>query len=448
MHSQTKILRRGAPLKQVDSVHGVFIHDNRGNSYLDSCSGAAVTSLGYSCTTVIDAIARQASAIPYVHSGSFSTDAAENLAQFLIEESNGALDKAVFSTSGSEAMEVAIKLALQYWKVRGQESKSEFISREQSYHGGTLATLGIGEQLGRRAPYEKGLRHHYRIPLCCHQTDSTDVQAGIREAQALEQKILEIGAENVAAFVVETVGGSTSGAVTAAPGYFREIERICHHYDVLLILDEVMCGMGRTGSLYAFSQEAINPDIVAVGKGLAAGYQAISATLCSEDIAWVIESRDEGFVHAGTYLMHAIGCAAALATQQYIRQQKIIDNVNTMGSILETMLNKSLKEHYLVTDIRGRGLLFAIELAVENLDLSEAVALSEWIKQTGFDEGIVLYPCERKDATGRHCHLLIAPAYTISYNECAMLVERIFHTLNKMAAETAYDNDLSVLTET
>ncbi|MEE8216605.1 MAG: aspartate aminotransferase family protein, partial [Acidiferrobacterales bacterium] len=272
----------------VAAGEGPYIIDSEGKRYLDASSGAAVSCLGHNHPVVIQAIKDQLDRIPYAHTSFFTNSALEELADTLVEAAPAGLDRVYFVSGGSEAIEAALKLARQYFLEIGEPQRSHFIARRQSYHGNTLGALAVGGNQWRRRKFEPLLIESQYISPCYafrgRREDETDEAYGLRVADELEAKIEELGPYSVLAFVAEPVVGATAGAVPPVPGYFKRIREICDRYNVLLILDEVMCGMGRTGTLFACEQEGIKPDMVAVAKGLGAGYQPIAALLVTEQI--------------------------------------------------------------------------------------------------------------------------------------------------------------------
>lgn len=349
----------------VKNGQGIYLYDQNGKRYLDACGGAAVSNLGHNNQKIKNAMMRQMEALPFAHSGFFTTDVAERLADTLVSVSPSSLNHVYLVSGGSEAVESALKLARQYYLEKGQGSKSQFIARQQSYHGNTLGALGVGGNEWRRAPFRPLLKTTHHISPCYPYRDrlesESEFEYGQRVANELENKILEVGAENVMAFVAETVVGATAGALVPVEGYFARIREICSQYDVLLILDEVMCGVGRTGSFYAFEQEGIVPDIVTVAKGLGGGYQPIGAAIASSQIYRTIANGSGYFQHGHTFNAHPMACAAALATINEIVEGNSVSDVQVTSDLLFEKLNEAFSDHPNIGDIRGRGLFIGIE---------------------------------------------------------------------------------------
>ncbi len=347
-----------ATLPKISGGEGVYLFDDTGKSYLDGCGGAAVSCLGHNHHAITGAMKKQLEAIPYAHTGFFTSDVAEQLAKKLASMAPSSLNHTYFVSGGSEAVESALKLARQYFVETGQPGRNKVISRYQSYHGNTLGALAAGGNQWRREPFAPMLVKHGFISPCYSyrnkRDQESDFEYGLRMAQELEDKLLEMGPENVMAFIAEPVVGATAGALTAERGYFYRIRQICDRYGILLILDEVMCGCGRTGSYFAFEQEAIVPDLVTMAKGLAAGYQPIGAVMVADHMIEAISSGSGFFQHGHTFMAHPIACAAALATLDVLDTDKLLDSVNQQGRKLFAELGCRFAEH-LMSETSGEG---------------------------------------------------------------------------------------------
>jgi len=415
---------------------GVYLIDQQGRKYLDACGGAAVSCLGHSNKRVKQAIIDQVSSLSYAHSSFFTNDSQEQLAADLIENSQGDFSQVYFVSGGSEAIETALKLARQYFWEQGKQSKKYFIARKQSYHGNTLGALAIGGNLWRRKPFDPILveGHYISAPYEYREKNNneTSFEYGQRIANELESKILELGAENVAAFVAETVVGATAGALTAPEGYYKRIREICDQYDVLLILDEVMCGMGRTGTLHACEMEGIQGDLQTLAKGLAGGYQALGAVLIGENIVNVIENGSGFFQHGHTYIGHATGCAAGLAVQQEIREHDLLSNVRKQGNNLISALKDTFEQapdlKPYIGDIRGRGLFIGIEL-VKDIETKEPfnskLKLHTVIKKHAMENQLMIYPMGGTIDGVNGDHILLAPPFIIEDDHVSQITERL-----------------------
>ncbi|MGB5614329.1 MAG: aspartate aminotransferase family protein, partial [Sedimenticolaceae bacterium] len=345
---------------------GIYVIDSEGRRYLDASGGAAVSCLGHSHPGVISAIKQQLDAIPYAHTAFFTNEPLETLADVLIESAPPGLQRVYFVSGGSEAVEAGLKLARQYAVERGEPQRRHVIARRQSYHGNTLGALAAGGNEWRRQQFRPLLIETHHIAPCYAYRDQRPEESteayGLRVADELEAKIEELGADSVLAFVAEPVVGATAGALPAVPGYFRRVREICDQHGVLLMLDEVMCGMGRTGSMYACEQDGIAPDLLTIAKGLGGGYQAIGALLVSEKIFTTIRDGSGFFQHGHTYMGHPTACAAALAVQHAIRDEDLLTNVQLMGERLDAALRARIGDNPHVGDIRGRGLFRGVEL--------------------------------------------------------------------------------------
>lgn len=408
---------------------GVELFDINGKSYIDGSGGAAVSCLGHGHPAVLDAIKKQVDQIAYAHTGFFTSHPAEQLADMLCAAAPESLQHVLLVSGGSEAVEAALKLARQYWVERGETRRRHIIARRQSYHGNTLGALAAGGNMPRRRDFAPLLIQTHHVDPCFafryKGEDETEEEYGLRAAASFEEKILELGPDTIIAFVAETVVGATSGAVPATPGYFRKIREICDRYGILLILDEVMCGMGRTGSRYAFQQEGIVPDICTMAKGLGGGYLPIGAIIASARIYETIRNGSGAFKHGHTYQAHPTSAAAALAVQSVIEREGILDHVRAMGDVMENTLREALGDLEWVGDIRGRGLLWGVEI-VENRGPGNPAfapdkAVSARIKEAAFRNGLIIYPNGGTIDGTRGDHVLIAPPFIITPGQ----IERI-----------------------
>jgi adenosylmethionine-8-amino-7-oxononanoate aminotransferase len=410
---------------------GIELIDAAGKRYLDACGGAAVSCLGHSHPRVIAALTRQAQQLAYAHTSFFTTQAAEDLADWLTSRAPSGLDHAYFVSGGSEAVEAALKLARQYFGERGETSRRHFIARRQSYHGNTLGALAIGGNAWRREPFLPLLIEAHHVSPCYayreQRADETDEAFAQRLADELEQKILALGPETVAAFVAETVVGATAGAVPPVQGYFKKIRAVCDKYGVLLILDEVMSGMGRTGHLFACSEDGIAPDLLTIAKGLGAGYQPIGATLVSDRIYRTIVDGSGFFQHGHTYIGHAIACATALEVQRVIEEEHLLSNVQERGEQLRQLLRERYASHPHVGDVRGRGLFVGVELVANRaskMPFEPALKLHGRIKHEAMARGLMVYPMGGTIDGVQGDHVLLAPPFICTENDIDRIVER------------------------
>ncbi|MBM9595880.1 aspartate aminotransferase family protein [Roseitranquillus sediminis] len=400
--------------------HGCYLVDASGKQYLDASGGAAVSCLGHGDVEIIEAIKAQLDRLEFAHTGFFTTEPAEALADLLVEHAPGALDRVYLVSGGSEATESAIKLARQYWVERGEPQRGRLIARRQSYHGNTIGALSAGGNEWRRAQFAPLLLDVSHIEPCYEYRLRRDGESpedyGRRAADALEAELERVGPETVMAFMAEPVVGATAGAVPPAPGYFRRIREICDRHGILLILDEVMCGMGRTGSLFACDQEGVAPDIVCIAKGLGAGYQPIGAMLCTAEIHDMIRDGSGFFQHGHTYLGHPVAAAAGRAVVEAILSRGLLPRVRRMGEALAERLTAELGQHPNVGDIRGRGLFMGVEL-VEDRDskapFDPALGVAGRLKAAAFEAGLICYPMSGTIDGRSGDHVLLAPPFII-----------------------------------
>ncbi len=408
---------------------GVYIIDANGKRYLDASGGAAVSCLGHSDPDVLQAIKDQVDTLPFAHTGFFTSQVAEDLADLLIGMAPDGIEMVYFMSGGSEAIEAALKMARQFFLETGEPSRSKIIARWQSYHGNTLGALATGGNVLRREPFEPMLMDVSHISPCYayrHRRDGeTDEEYGIRAADELDAEIQRLGPDTVCAFVAETVVGATVGVVPPVAGYFKRIREICNRHGVLLILDEVMSGMGRTGTTFACEQDGIAPDIVCVAKGLGAGYQPIGATLVSGRIFRAFRDGSGFFQHGHTYMGHPTACAAALAVQHKIGAESLLANVQKQGALLDELLHERLGNHANVGDLRGRGLFRGIELVADRTTkdpLDPELGLYLRIKKHAMDRGLICYPGGGTADGIRGDHVLLAPPFIIDEQQVGDLV--------------------------
>jgi adenosylmethionine-8-amino-7-oxononanoate aminotransferase len=399
---------------------GVYLVDEHGKRYLDGSGGAAVSCLGHGDRDVLDAIKSQLDQMAFAHNSFLTSQPAEALADLLIEHAPEGLERVYFVSGGSEAIEAALKLARQYYLEIGQPKRSKIIARRQSYHGNTLGALAIGGNEWRRAQFAPLLIDVSHIAPCYAYRDQLEGESahdfGQRVANELEAEILRLGPENVMAFVAEPVVGATLGAVPPVEGYFKRIREICDQYGVLLILDEVMCGMGRTGTLFASEHDAISPDICTIAKGLGAGYQPIGATLCTGAIYDAIAQGSGFFQHGHTYISHPAACAAGLAVVTKLTSG-LVDEVGPKGAYLMDQLTQRLGQHPHIGDIRGRGLFVGLEFVADRASkacLDPSLKFHAKLKARAFDNGLICYPMGGTIDGKQGDHVLLAPAFISS----------------------------------
>ncbi len=430
----SNVFPRNSKIKTPLAVQGdgVYIIDNKGKHYLDASGGAAVSCLGHGDTRINEAIKTQLDRLEFAHTGFFSSVPAEALAETLIKEAPGRLDRVYLVSGGSEAVEAAIKLARQYFLEIGESRRHRVVARMQSYHGNTLGALAAGGNLWRREPFDPLMIETSHISPCYayrgKEKGESDFEYGQRVANELEAEIQRLGADEVMAFMAEPVVGATLGAVPAVEGYFKRIREICDQYGVLLILDEVMCGMGRTGSLYACDQEGVAPDILTIAKGLGAGYQPIGAMLCTDTIYQAIEQGSGFFQHGHTYMGHPVACAAAHAVVREMIDRRLLDRVLTQGVRLHKALTDRFAEHPNIGDIRGRGLFFGLEFVRDRktkAPFPPGVGFNKLLKKAAFGAGLICYPMGGTIDGQQGDHVLLAPPFTIDVGHIDEIVAKL-----------------------
>jgi adenosylmethionine-8-amino-7-oxononanoate aminotransferase len=416
--------------------HGAYLIDRSGKRYLDASGGAAVSCLGHSHPAIIEAIQKQVATLPYAHTSFFTTDVLEELAETLVKGAAG-MGKVLLLSGGSETIEAALKLSRQYFLETGEPKRHLFIARRQSYHGNTLGALAVGGNEWRRESFRPLLVDGHHIAPCFEYRERSDEESREeyceRVAFDLEEKITELGAENVAGFLAETVVGATAGAVSAVPGYFKRIRDICDRYGIHLILDEVMCGTGRTGSMMAYEQERITPDIVTMAKGLAAGYQPVGALLCTSKISTSIRKGSGHFQHGHTFMGHATAVAAALAAQKVIKSEGLLNNVVERGKAIKAELEKIFADHPHVGDVRGRGMFIGVEFVSDRetkLPFDPASKVHNKVQLEAMDRGLLCYGMGGTIDGRRGDHILLAPPYNLDDKEHKELVEKFVAAVN------------------
>lgn len=445
--THTRVLHRS--LRSTPPVamrgQGVWLYDQAGRAYLDGSGGAAVSCLGHNHPDVQAAMHAQIDALAYAHTSFFTTEAAEKLAATLVADAPAGTSHAYFVSGGSEAVEAALKMARQYYVEIGQPQRRHIVARRQSYHGNTLGALAVGGNAWRRAQFAPLLIDVAHVSPCYAYRDQhvgeTDDHYAERLARELEQTFQQLGPDSVMAFVAEPVVGATAGAVTAVPGYFRRIREICDRHGVLLIADEVMCGMGRTGTLYAVEQEGIAPDLITIAKGLGGGYQPIGAVMAQERIVQAMQQGSGFFQHGHTYLGHATACAAAQAVQEVIRRDHLLARVRAQGEGLRQRLQQALGEHPHIGDIRGRGLFMGIELVRDRASkatFDPALSLHARIKREAMARGLMVYPMGGTIDGRQGDHVLLAPPFIIADDELDQLTERLTGAIDAAIADSGH----------
>lgn len=426
-------------LPTVNSGQGVYLYDTDGKQYFDGSGGAAVSCLGHGDNDVTAAIKAQLDEIAFAHTSFLTSKPAEELADKLVELAPEHIDRVYLVSGGSEAVESALKLARQYFWEQGQTSRKYFIARKQSYHGNTLAALATGGNEWRRAPFSPLMIETSHISPCYEYRGrlpkESPEQYGLRMANELEAEIQRLGAENVIGFVAEPVVGATAGAVPPVKNYFKRIREICDTHGILLILDEVMCGMGRTGTMFACEQDGISPDIITIAKGLGAGYQPIGAMLCTKEIYQVIEDGSGFFQHGHTYIGHPVAAAASLAVINKLIDHNLVERSYEMGKKLQSELQDEFKNHPHIGNIRGRGLFRGIEI-VENKEtkqpFSPKKAINKKLKKVAFEAGLICYPMGGTVDGVNGDHILLAPPFILEEAHIDEIVTKLKSTFEQV----------------
>lgn len=436
----THVLHRDLknPLPMAVKGEGPYVIDSTGKRYLDASGGPAVSCLGHSHPKVIEAIRRQAGEIAFAYSAFFTHPAMEALADKLVAQAPAGLTRAFFVSGGSEAIEAALKLARQYFLEIGQPTRRYFIARERSYHGNTLGALSLGHDFNRRQTYEPLLLPVTHISPCYEyrerRSDETAEAYGRRIADELETEILKQGPENVAAFFAEPIAGSSLGCAEPVPGYLARLREICDRYGVLLVFDEVMCGMGRTGHLYACAEDGVTPDILTMAKGLGAGYQPIGAFLAHDKIVRALEGGSGQLKHGHTYAGHTLACAAALAVQEAMEEENLLQRVRELSVKLRARLDDSFGQHPHIGDIRGRGLFLGLEMVADR-ETKQAFDPSEkkWLKlrQAAMQEGLICYPAGGCIDGKSGDHILLAPPFNLTDGQLDEAVDKLGKALKR-----------------
>ncbi|KAF4452099.1 hypothetical protein F53441_5032 [Fusarium austroafricanum] len=431
MHREGSLMHRSLVQHpyMVESAKGVELKLSNGQTIIDGCAGAAVALIGHGNEEVIQAITDQARKVSYVHTQSYTTAPAEELANVILQGNPYGLEKAFFVGSGSEAVESALKLARQYHYEKGETDRVHIVSRRQCYHGNTMATMSISTNIARRAPYH-GFMYpnvsHVSPAFAYHYKDDSETEEKFtaRLLVELEEEFLRIGPKNVAAFIAETVVGATAGCVAAPAGYFKGVRDLCDKYGIIMILDEIMCGVGRTGTFFAFEQEGVVPDITTIAKGLGGGYAAIAGVLIHKKIVGVLRQGSAAFNHGHTYQAHPISCAAALAVQKILRRESLVERCHKMGLVLERLLREELKNCKSVGDIRGRGLFWGVEFVKDRATkepFDPAAKFGLLMQQLAFEKGVALYPGGATIDGVRGDHILMAPPFTVTEEQLKII---------------------------
>nr|WP_263328287.1 aspartate aminotransferase family protein [Neobacillus sp. Marseille-Q6967] len=412
---------------------GSYLIDENGKKYLDACSGAVAANLGHGISSIGEAMAEQAKKAAFVHTMRFETKVLHQLAEKIGKMAPDNLNKVYFTTGGSEANESALKLARQYHRDAGRQQKHIVIGRWQSYHGNTIGSLSAGGDVNRRHAYTPNLLNYahvyspycHRCPYGRHKNDCISRQNWTCVTD-IERIILELGPENVSAFIAEPIVGSQQGAVPPPSGYFEKVRELCDRYDIVLIIDEVMTGFGRSGTHFATEQIGITPDIITFGKGVSAGYAPLAGMIVHNRlIDGLINNSDGKFIHGYTYSGHPVAVAAGLAALKIYEQDRVLENVKKQSAYLFNRLMELKQKHSYISDIRGRGLLIGIELVKDrehDLLFDPVEKAAERINEIAMDLGAVFYPGSGSIDGTKGEHLIVSPPLTVTKTEIDEIV--------------------------
>ncbi|MCA1063071.1 aspartate aminotransferase family protein (plasmid) [Cytobacillus spongiae] len=418
----------------IDYGKGVYLYDTDGREYIDACSGAVTANVGHGMEEILQSIVSQGNKVAFVYRSQFSNQPAEDLATFLHEKTG--YPWSFFVNSGSEAVETAIKIAIQHWQEQGRPMKRKILSRWLSYHGITFGALSASGHPARRERFDSYLGDWPTIepPYCSHcPFGKTYPSCNLVCASQLETMIMRIGADNIAAFMAEPIIGAAGGAITPPRGYYERIKSICEEHEILFISDEVMTGCGRTGTFLALDQWGVKADIVAIGKGLSAGYAPIAATLIADNIMEPIENGSKMIMSGHTFSGNPMSATAALAVLKLIDSEKMIEGVHSKGTYLKNLIEKLKTEFSFIQDVRGRGLLLGIEFT------SLGAAFTSSVVQAGVESGILLYPAAAGIDGRKGSAIMVAPPLNSSKRELEEMVKRLRRTF-QLVLENGKEN--------
>ncbi|KAI1629846.1 pyridoxal phosphate-dependent transferase [Exophiala viscosa] len=440
---------------KVTSAKRLYLTLSNGRVIMDACGGAAVASIGHGNKEVLQAIQQQMSTgVSYIHSLTYTSDAAEDLAHHLIDGPQGAgrfgLERAYFVNSGSEAMDAALKLARQYWFEQGQVDRTQLVARKQSYHGTTIGAMNVSSNLPRKVPYAcyqlgnvSWVSPAYAYQYSMWQEGETEERFAERLVEELDRHFQDLGPKNVIAFIAEPLVGATSGCTPAPKGYFKGVRRVCDKYSILLILDEIMSGMGRTGTQFAFEQEDVVPDMVTIGKGLGGGYSPVAGVLVHKKVLDVLRKGTSSFNHGHTYQAHPVACAGTLAVQKIIRRDGLIENCARLGKFVYPLLVETFGQAKYVGNIRGRGLFWGIEFVQDKAmrtPFPSAVRFGPRMQEATFELGVAIYPGSATVDGTKGDHVILSPPYNVTEDELRQVVavmKQAYDRLEKEVDEAA-----------
>lgn len=434
-HVLKPVLAKQYPV--VECGRGVYLYDEAGKQYLDGCSSAIVTNLGHGLQEIADTAHEQARAVSFVYRTQFTSRPLEDLASWLVARLQG-MNWAFFVNSGSEATEAALRLAMQYWQEKGQPTKQKILSRRVSYHGMTLGALGVSGHYARRHRFLNILHEQPSVaPAYCYRCPFglEPLSCGLRCAEDLEDNIRQFGADTVAAFIAEPIVGASGAALTPPDGYFQKIREICHRYDILLIVDEVLTGLGRTGTWLGIDHWQVEPDMIVLGKGMSAGYTPIAAVLASDKVIEGIRQGSGVSVFGHTYGGNPQSAAVSLAVLKYLEEHGLIEQVQAKEALLKTRLLELAERHPIIGDVRGKGFLWGLELVANRVSrepFKSDLYVAQRLVDAAFAEGLLLYPCQGMVDLTTGDAVLVAPPFIMSEGEIDDLIERLDRSLTNV----------------
>lgn len=422
---------------------GIYLYDTEGKCYVDGCSGAVTANIGHGNITIARAMKEQALKVAFSYRTQFTNQPAEDLAQMVAHLAPGDLNWVFFVNSGSEATETAMKIAIQYWQEKGYPTKNRVISRWMSYHGITMGALSMSGHTARRKPFTQLLQDYpvasppycYRCPM-----GQNYPNCNLLCAAELERSINLIGPENIAGFIFEPVIGASGGAIVPPDGYYDRIVEICRRHNILLIADEVMTGFGRTGPMFAVKNWGIEPDIMAIGKGLSAGYAPIAATVVADHIIETI-TRGSGNIMSGhTYSANPLSCSVALAVIKYLLDHRIIEKVQTNSRYLQKKLTELGRKHPIIGNIRGLGLMWGLELIgnyITGEPFNDALRVPAMVINQAMENGLLIYNASGGFVGPAGAAFMVTPPLTINKKEINLLADLLDTTLSQIEIKLA-----------
>lgn len=424
--------------KKIVRGEGIFLYDSEGNSYLDGTAGsAAVANLGHSNIGMSDVLKAQMDKVAIIPTHTFYTQVLEDYLEKLVAFAPNGFSKAWTATSGSEAVEQALKLALQFHQLNGEGGRHKIISRWGSYHGNTVFGLDVGGMKTRRSVYESWMQNFPHVaPSYSYRRPSgmSEEEYGQQLIHEFEECIIQSGPETIAAFIAEPVVGAALGATEPVEGYFKAVRELCDKYGILMISDEVMTGFGRLGTNFGIERFGVIPDIIAAGKGMSAGYFPLSAIIAHERVATVFENTKTAFLGGHTYACNPLGATAGSFVIDYMLEQKVVENCREVGDYFKEQL-QVLNRHEIVGDIRGKGLLIGVEFVADKITRSpfpRELEISRQLVDMMFDRGVLVYPGKGTYDGTLGDHILICPPLIISKEETDVIVKALDESLQEL----------------